>query len=237
MHRSARRMGNARASAACAEATDNAEEPQADARNGDTRPAHEQSNRTERPDGGPARAASPAQMRRALPCLPNPPREKGRTEQHDGGGAGAAFPALADVGYGPTYPTLPYPNPPVVKAAPSSIMVAVPVPPFQHSPMLGHCASSHTVCRPRSRSELCRYSKRSPCGARWRSHGGLLAPGSAASCGPAHAGPPWLPCPAADPADARVPSKSGRHSTPSVGGKQLQPVTARTYTAAERVRL
>lgn len=29
----------------------------------------------------------------------------------------------------------------------------VPVPPFQHSPMLGHCASSHTVCRSSSRSD------------------------------------------------------------------------------------
>jgi hypothetical protein len=78
-------------------------------------------------------------------------------------------------------------------------MVAVPVPPFQHSPMLGHCASSHTVCRPRSRRELCRYSKRSPCDARWRSHGGLLAPGSAASCGPARAGRSLAPVPGRGP--------------------------------------
>ena len=32
-----------------------------------------------------------------------------------------------------------------VHVSPSSMMV--PVPPFQHSPMLGHCASSQTVCR------------------------------------------------------------------------------------------
>ena len=31
-------------------------------------------------------------------------------------------------------------------ATPRSMMVAVPEPVFQHSPTLGHCASSHTVC-------------------------------------------------------------------------------------------
>lgn len=31
------------------------------------------------------------------------------------------------------------------------VAVAVPLPPPQHSPMLGHLASSHTVCRPRPR--------------------------------------------------------------------------------------
>ena len=41
---------------------------------------------------------------------------------------------------------------------PSSMMVAVPVLPFQHSPMLGHCASSQTVASLRSRSPLWRYS-------------------------------------------------------------------------------
>ena len=34
---------------------------------------------------------------------------------------------------------------PLVQVSPNSMIV--PVPPFQHSPMLGHCASSHTVCR------------------------------------------------------------------------------------------
>jgi hypothetical protein len=34
---------------------------------------------------------------------------------------------------------------PRVHVSPSSMIV--PVPPFQHSPMFGHCASSHTVCK------------------------------------------------------------------------------------------
>ena len=38
------------------------------------------------------------------------------------------------------------------------MMVAVPLPPFQHSPTLGHLASSQTVFSFRSRSEACRYS-------------------------------------------------------------------------------
>ena len=32
-------------------------------------------------------------------------------------------------------------------------MVAVPEPVFQHSPTLGHCASSHTVCSFSARRE------------------------------------------------------------------------------------
>ena len=42
--------------------------------------------------------------------------------------------------------------------APSNMMVAVPVLPFQHSPTFGHCASSHTVCSFRVRSESLKYS-------------------------------------------------------------------------------
>ena len=34
---------------------------------------------------------------------------------------------------------------PRVQVSPRSIIV--PVPPFQHSPILGHCASSQTVCK------------------------------------------------------------------------------------------
>ena len=37
-------------------------------------------------------------------------------------------------------------------------MVAVPLPVFQHSPTLGHCASSQTVCSLRERRESLRYS-------------------------------------------------------------------------------
>ena len=47
---------------------------------------------------------------------------------------------------------------PRVQMSPSSMMVAVPVSPFQHSPMLGHCASSHTVCRFSVRRLSLRYS-------------------------------------------------------------------------------
>lgn len=45
---------------------------------------------------------------------------------------------------------------PRVHVSPSSMMV--PVPPFQHSPMLGHWASSHTVCRLSSFSEDLSFS-------------------------------------------------------------------------------
>ena len=40
---------------------------------------------------------------------------------------------------------------PRVQVSPSSMMVAVPDPPFQHSPTFGQRASSHTVCRVRER--------------------------------------------------------------------------------------
>ena len=40
---------------------------------------------------------------------------------------------------------------PRVHVSPRIMTVAVPVSPFQHSPMLGHCASSHTVARDRVR--------------------------------------------------------------------------------------
>lgn len=40
---------------------------------------------------------------------------------------------------------------PLVQVSPKSMIV--PVPPFQHSPMLGHWASSHTVCKLSSFSE------------------------------------------------------------------------------------
>mmetsp|Transcript_6112 Transcript_6112/g.25959 ORF Transcript_6112/g.25959 Transcript_6112/m.25959 type:complete len:224 (-) Transcript_6112:71-742(-) len=65
---------------------------------------------------------------------------------------------------------------PRVHVSPMIMMVAVPVSPFQHSPRLGHIASSHTVARPRPRtsSEICLYL--SPAGARWRSHGGFVRP-------------------------------------------------------------
>lgn len=63
-----------------------------------------------------------------------------------------------------------------IGGAPSSMMVAVPLPPFQHSPTLGHCASSHTVTRPSPRRLPDRYSNRSPCGARCRSHAGFFSP-------------------------------------------------------------
>jgi hypothetical protein len=47
-----------------------------------------------------------------------------------------------------------------VHVSPRSIMV--PVPPFQHSPMFGHCASSHTVCKSSSR-KLSRNSSNRVC--------------------------------------------------------------------------
>ena len=67
-------------------------------------------------------------------------------------------------------------------APPRSMMVAVPSPPFQHSPTFGHMASSHTVFSLRYRKELCRYSNRSPWGARCRSHGGLACAAPAHRC-------------------------------------------------------
>lgn len=47
---------------------------------------------------------------------------------------------------------------PRVHVSPSSMIVAVPLSPFQHSPTLGHCASSHTVFSLRSRRDSWRYS-------------------------------------------------------------------------------
>src|SRR5260370_33959589 len=46
---------------------------------------------------------------------------------------------------------------------------------FQHSPMLGHCALSHTVCRFSSRAIFFRLWKVSPIGAFAFSHAGLAA--------------------------------------------------------------
>lgn len=56
--------------------------------------------------------------------------------------------------------------------------------PFQHSPMLGHCASSQTVAslRPRICSNKAEYF--SPCGARCRNQGGLLELGRLPKEGP-----------------------------------------------------
>jgi hypothetical protein len=74
---------------------------------------------------------------------------------------------------------------PRVHVSPISMMVAVAVPslPPQHSPMLGHFASSHTVARLRlftlfdSRSK---FSLRSPVGVSMRSHSGLAGAGTEA---------------------------------------------------------
>jgi hypothetical protein len=55
---------------------------------------------------------------------------------------------------------------PRVQVSPSSITVAVPVGPFQHSPMLGHCASSQTVASFRHDNSAFIASYFSPCGAR-----------------------------------------------------------------------
>ena len=60
-----------------------------------------------------------------------------------------------------------------VHTAPISMMVAVPA--FQHSPMLGHLASSHTVARRCSRTMPLHASKPAPAGARARSQAGLPA--------------------------------------------------------------
>src|SRR5450631_2709097 len=60
-----------------------------------------------------------------------------------------------------------------VHTAPISMMV--PVPAFQHSPMFGHFASSHTVARRCSRTMALTASKPAPAGARARSQDGLPA--------------------------------------------------------------
>lgn len=64
-------------------------------------------------------------------------------------------------------------------------MVAVPVAPFQHSPIFGHCASSHTVCRFSDRSWPVKSSYLSPCAPLCRSHPGFLSAAEAGR-GPAH---------------------------------------------------
>lgn len=62
----------------------------------------------------------------------------------------------------------------LTRLSPSSMMVAVPVLPFQHSPMLGHLASSHTVAKFSFLSPFSRYSYLSPWGALCLSQAGLL---------------------------------------------------------------
>src|SRR5205814_2974009 len=58
-----------------------------------------------------------------------------------------------------------------VQISPSNMKVAVRW--FQHSPILGHCADSQTVCRPRLRASFLRLWKFSPTGALALSHSGL----------------------------------------------------------------
>src|SRR5262245_28099383 len=65
-----------------------------------------------------------------------------------------------------------------VHTAPINMMV--PVPAFQHSPMLGHLASSQTVARRCSRTVCRTSSKRRPAGIRARSHSGLRPAGMTA---------------------------------------------------------
>jgi len=65
------------------------------------------------------------------------------------------------------------------------MMVAVPVLPFQHSPMLGHCASSQTVCRLRDLSCPVRSSYLSPWAPLCRSQAGFLSPCEVSGRGPA----------------------------------------------------
>ena len=64
-----------------------------------------------------------------------------------------------------------------VHVSPSNIIV--PVPPFQHSPILGHCASSHTVWSPNSLTVLFNssYLLSLPPGAGTRNQFGLLPSG------------------------------------------------------------
>lgn len=76
---------------------------------------------------------------------------------------------------------------PRVQVSPRTMIVAVAMPsppPFQHSPILGHCASSHTVCSlsPDSVSFTSWYF--SPCGAFCLSHPGFLTLGSLPVYGP-----------------------------------------------------
>jgi hypothetical protein len=70
---------------------------------------------------------------------------------------------------------------PRVQVSPRSMIVAVTTPsppPFQHSPMLGHCASSQTVFRLSRESDSFTCSYLSPCGALCLSHPGFFTLGS-----------------------------------------------------------
>src|ERR1700730_188363 len=58
-----------------------------------------------------------------------------------------------------------------VQISPNSMKVAVLW--FQHSPILGHWADSHTVCKPNPRANFLRLWKLSPTGALALSHDGL----------------------------------------------------------------
>src|SRR4029077_12921220 len=64
-----------------------------------------------------------------------------------------------------------------VQTSPRIMNVAVPW--FQHSPMFGHCASSHTVWRFSSRIRLLRRAYRGEPGARTFSHSGFGGRGGA----------------------------------------------------------
>src|SRR5579872_3624982 len=64
-----------------------------------------------------------------------------------------------------------------VHTEPINIMVAVPA--FQHSPMFGHFASSHTVLRRCSRTMLLTAVNSLPAASGARSHGGLRSAGAA----------------------------------------------------------
>ena len=61
---------------------------------------------------------------------------------------------------------------PLVQMSLITMKVAVPL--LQHSPILGQCASSHTVCSPSSLAWCLIQVYRSPPGARTFSHGGLV---------------------------------------------------------------
>ena len=66
-----------------------------------------------------------------------------------------------------------------VHRSPSTMNVAVPLP--KHSPMFGHEASSHTVCRPCSRSVCLTALKVSLCDTRTRIQLGLTKAGASAT--------------------------------------------------------
>eukprot|EP00962_Isochrysis_galbana_P046436 scaffold18687_cov118-Isochrysis_galbana.AAC.6 len=71
----------------------------------------------------------------------------------------------------------------------------VPVPPFQHSPMLGHCASSQTVCSLSSESDVCSSANRvcSPPGAGTRNQSGRDAGIAPPTRGTTAAAASWVP--------------------------------------------